>query len=59
MAAKSNETISGTPKVHIPAKPDSQVDEIRRYMRRYDGTAKFYTDHWGWFNATRRKGENQ
>ena len=42
MAAKSNETIPGVPQVHIPAKADYQVDEIRRYMRRHGGRAMFY-----------------
>ena len=26
---------------HVPAKPDYQVDQIRRYMRRHQGTAMF------------------
>ena len=28
-------------KIHVPAKPDYQVDQIRRYMRRHQGTAMF------------------
>ena len=27
--------------IHVPAKPDYQVDQIRRYMRRHQGTALF------------------